>query len=323
MRSAVALMAAAFAAALAAAPAARAGEVSFSEKPGADGSTYAEVPPERLLRMETSEGPVLIMMAPEFAPGHVARFSELAREGFFDGLKFHRVIDGFMAQGGDPTGTGGGGSKKPDLRAEFTARISLGEEAVEAGKRLMNPRDPDQGEAFQSYRDGYAIAHRASKASAGAGVLADPAIESWLIHCPGTVSTARTEDPHSANSQFFLMRGEAPWLDAQYTAWGRIVFGQNAVDTLAVGEPPASPSTLKRAVVMSDVAEKKRDRVWVMRADSVAFAAALAEAKAAAQAKGEARFNACSFAVPVVAEVQSAPVDEVDALFSKMRSPEN
>jgi cyclophilin family peptidyl-prolyl cis-trans isomerase len=136
-----------------------------------------------------SGGDVVIRLRPDLAPGHVARIRELAGEGFYDGVPFHRVIDGFMAQGGDPTGTGAGGSPKPDLKAEFS-------------------REP---------------------------------------HRRGTASMARTSDPNSANSQFFICFDDCGFLDGQYTVWGQVVEGMEHVDALPKGEPPRMPGKIVTA----------------------------------------------------------------------------
>ncbi|MGE4313972.1 MAG: peptidylprolyl isomerase [Pseudobdellovibrionaceae bacterium] len=142
--------------------------------------------PENILIMETSKGPVVIKMMPEVAPNHVARIKELTSEGFYDGIIFHRVIDGFMAQTGDPTGTGTGGSDKPDLKAEFN--------------------DTNFGR--------------------------------------GAVGMARTNDPNSANSQFFVCFEDCSFLNKQYTVWGQVVEGMENVDKLNIGEPPAMPDKI-------------------------------------------------------------------------------
>ena len=141
------------------------------------------------LTLET--GDVVIKLRSDLAPGHVARIAELASEGFYDGVVFHRVIDGFMAQGGDPTGTGMGGSDKPDLSAEFT-------------------REP---------------------------------------HVRGICSMARSSNPHSANSQFFICFDDARFLDNQYTVWGEVTEGMEHVDALPKGEPPAKPGKIVKATV--------------------------------------------------------------------------
>ncbi|MET0294870.1 MAG: peptidylprolyl isomerase [Phenylobacterium sp.] len=141
---------------------------------------------DNFLIMQLESGPVTIKLRPDLAPNHVARITELVREGFYDGVKFHRVIPGFMAQGGDPTGTGSGGSDKPDLNAEFTD---------------------------------------------------EP-------HVRGVCSMARTPNPNSANSQFFICFDDATFLDRQYTVWGEVVEGMEHVDALPKGEPPREPGRI-------------------------------------------------------------------------------
>ncbi len=154
--------------------------------------------PENMLVIELSTGGrVVIEMLPEVAPAHVARIKELAREGFYDGIVFHRVIDGFMAQTGDPTGTGTGGSRKGKLPAEF----------------------------------------------------------STIPFERGVVGMARTPDPNSADSQFFIMFARAPHLDGQYTVWGRVVEGMEFMDRIARTEPrrPARLDRMLKVRVAADL----------------------------------------------------------------------
>lgn len=141
------------------------------------------------LTMTLESGDVIIKLRPDLAPGHVARIGTLANEGFYDGVIFHRVIPGFMAQGGDPTGRGSGGSKLPNLKAEFS-------------------REP---------------------------------------HARGVCSMARTNDPNSANSQFFICLDDATFLDGQYTVWGEVIEGMEHVDALPKGEPPRTPGKIVSA----------------------------------------------------------------------------
>ncbi len=143
------------------------------------------------LVFELDTGTVKIELRPDLAPNHVARIKELVNEGFYDGIIFHRVIDGFMAQGGCPNGTGMGGSKKPDLKAEFNA---------------------------------------------------EP-------HVRGVCSMARTNQPHTANSQFFICLDDATFLDRQYTVWGVVKEGMEAVDALPKGEPPRNPGKIIKATI--------------------------------------------------------------------------
>ncbi|MEQ1726446.1 MAG: peptidylprolyl isomerase [Sphingopyxis sp.] len=142
----------------------------------------------------SSGGRVVIQLRPDAAPNHVTRIKQLARAGFYDGLVFHRVIEGFMAQGGDPQGTGEGGSTLPDVAAEFNS----------------------------------------------------------LPHVRGVLSMARSEDPNSANSQFFIVLLPRLALDNHYTAFGRVVSGMEFVDRLQRGEPPANPSRIVQMSVMAD-----------------------------------------------------------------------
>ena len=134
--------------------------------------------PENTLLLELKDGTVTIKLRPDLAPGHVERLKTLARQGFYDGVVFHRVIDGFMAQTGDPTGTGSGGSELPDLKAEFTPT---------------------------------------------------PFVR-------GVIGMARTNDPDSANSQFFIMFAEVPQLNGQYTVLGEVVSGMEFVDAIKKGD---------------------------------------------------------------------------------------
>ncbi len=250
---------------------------------------WREVAPEHLLRMDTDRGRILIEFAPDFAPNHVERISTLAGEGFYDGIEFHRVIEGFMAQGGDPTGTGGGGSRYPDLRAEFTARVEFDDEV----RRVAEAQGTAQPIEI-SYRNGFVVAHQPTALAAMTG---DNRVNAFMLHCAGVTSMARTGNPHSANSQFFLMRGASPHLDAQYTTWGRVVHGLDVVLSLAVGEPPAQPSRILEARVMSELPEGERDRAWVMRTSSESFASAL---EAQLEAQGQS-FDPCEWPAPSAA----------------------
>ena len=140
---------------------------------------------------DNQEKPVVIKLRSDLAPNHVKQITDLASEGFYDGVVFHRVIPGFMAQGGDPTGTGTSGSKKPNLKQEFS-------------------KEP---------------------------------------HVRGVCSMARTANPDSANSQFFICFDDARFLDGQYTVWGEVIEGMDHVDALPKGEPPRAPGKIVKATV--------------------------------------------------------------------------
>ncbi|NKC30125.1 peptidylprolyl isomerase [Falsiroseomonas selenitidurans] len=174
----------------------------------------ASIAPENTLLLELNSGTVTIELLPDLAPLHVERIRTLASAGFYDNTPFHRVIEGFMAQGGDPTGTGTGGSEHPDLPAEFSP--------------------PGKAKFLR-----------------------------------GVCGMARTNNPNSANSQFFIMFAPAPSLDGQYTIWGRVVDGMDHVDRIKRGQ---GPNGLAR----------DPDRIKSLRVGSAA-AAAPAEAEAGAE----------------------------------------
>jgi peptidylprolyl isomerase len=156
---------------------------------------WAQAPdPNSTLVIELKTGKVLIKLRPDLAPKHVERAKLLAKQGFYNGLKFHRVIDGFMAQTGDPQGTGEGGSTLPDLRAEFSREVY---------KR-------------------------------------------------GSIGAARTANPDSANSQFFICYDGCRPLTGQYTIWGEVIEGMEHVDKIARGEPPPRPDVMLKVYLLAD-----------------------------------------------------------------------
>lgn len=154
--------------------------------------------PSNIVYLDTKDGRVTIRLRPDLAPHHVVQVKALIKQGFYNGLSFHRVIAGFMAQTGDPTGTGGGGSSLPDLKAEFTPT------------------------PFKR----------------------------------GTLGMARTNDPNSANSQFFICFGDASFLNGQYTVIGEVTSGMDVVDKIKKGDPQSgavsSPDKIVRMQLASD-----------------------------------------------------------------------
>ena len=151
--------------------------------------------PDNVLLLDLSNGGrVTIRLVPAWAPNHVERIKTLAKSGFYNGIIFHRVIEGFMAQTGDPTGTGQGGSQLPDLKAEFNA----------------------------------------------------------MPHVRGSVSMARTDQPDTANSQFFIVFYPRFALDRKYTNFGRVIGGMAYVDAIQRGEPPANPTKILQASLASE-----------------------------------------------------------------------
>ena len=181
--------------------------------------------PDNLLVIDTTKGRIIVELYPEVAPDSVARIKTLARQHFYDGQSFFRVIEGFMDQTGDPKNDGTGGSTQPDLKGEFTFRrdhsLPMTTVAVPSGAQvgfigaLPVESQPDLLMAMTT--DG--------KASA------------WPLFCPGVMAMARGAGPDSANSQFFLMRGPYPALEQRYAGFGRVVAGQDVVDAIKTGEP--------------------------------------------------------------------------------------
>ena len=150
--------------------------------------------PQNTLYLDLKDGRVTIKLLPDVAPKHVERIKTLAKDGFYDGIIFHRVIEDFMAQTGDPTGTGTGGSDLPDLPAEFNK----------------------------------------------------------VPFVRGTIGAARTSDPDSANSQWFICFDDCGFLNRQYTVWGQVVKGMEFVDMIAKGEPPKNPDKIVKLQLMAD-----------------------------------------------------------------------
>ena len=222
---------------------------------------WRELDPENTLYMYLPAGLVVIEMRPDFAPGHVERIKELVREEFYDGLNFHRVIEGFMAQGGDPLGDGTGGSDKPDIAAEFTRDTKDVIDHTVIGRDRIAPRVGfANGMPFGAEPEGLR------------SVRANETVNVWPLHCPGVMSMARAGDPNSANSQFFLMIGDSRLnLDKRYTGWGWIVDGFEASRRIDRGEPPTRPTPIIRMRIASDLPETDRQDIQVLRTDSETF----------------------------------------------------
>ncbi len=224
-------------------------------------SEWRPVDPENMLVMDLPAGDVVIELRPDFAPGHVEQIKTLARAGFYDGLKFHRVIEGFMAQGGDPKGDGTGGSDLPDLQPEFMRDTSDVDNMTVVGRDRMAARI--------AFMDGMAAA---AEPESLRSFRADRRVLVWATHCPGVMSMARATKPDSANSQFFLMIGDARTsLDQRYTAWGWIVDGMESSRRINRGEPPDRPTPIIRMRIGSDIPEAERPQVEVFDTSAPTF----------------------------------------------------
>lgn len=231
-----------------------------------DEANWRAVDPQNLLVFETTKGRILVEAFPEVAPKHYDQFSKVIRSGDLDGTVFHRVIEGFMAQGGDVYAKKGADPGWPGIPAEFTFRRDVAAMPLEA---VIGPEDTGK----MGYVRGFPIL---TQPSFFAEMSADGLVSSSIPHCKGILSTARTDFPNSADTQFFLMRDHAPFLDKQYTSWGRVVDGQKVVMTLKKGEPVVDPDILTSIKIAADIAEAARPKVWVLRTDTEAFAAELA-----------------------------------------------
>lgn len=241
-----------------------------AEEAKADPANWRAVDPERLFVFETTKGRILIEAFPDVAPKHYEQFSSLIRSGDYDGTTFHRVLNGFMAQGGDIFALHGRESGLPDIPGEFTFQR---DPAVTPLDAAIGPLDSTK----YGYISGFPIE---TQPQFLAEMSASGMVETYIPHCRGVVSTARTSDPDSANAQFFLMRDHSPHLDRAYTAWGRVVEGERTVLKIKAGPKPdgtvKNPDVLTSAKVVADLPEASRPQVWVMRTDGPAFIADLA-----------------------------------------------
>ncbi|WP_395650608.1 peptidylprolyl isomerase [Brevundimonas sp.] len=249
---------------------------------------WRTVLPENLLVIDTSKGRVLVEMEPRAAPGHVARITQLADRGFFDGQKWHRVIPGFMAQTGDPLGTGEGGSDLPDLAGEFSFRRGRD------GFGLV----PEAGGGVRGWLGSLPIE---TQPDAQMFVTADMKVPASGLFCPGVLGMARSQSPDSANSQFFLMTGTNPNLNGSYTAFGRVVVGLDVVKALNAGSSAnngavANPDIMTRARIAASIPPAERPTVRVLDPRTAPFAARVQTLR---ETRGL-NFNICD--IPVVAE---------------------
>ncbi|MBA4001034.1 peptidylprolyl isomerase [Brevundimonas sp.] len=251
-------------------------------------SDWRTVAPENLLVIDTNRGRILVEMSPLAAPGHVERMRLLARNGFYDGLVWHRVIDWFMAQTGDPLGTGDGQSAYPDLTAELTFRRGADMPFTPAADPMGAPVGFLGSLPIQTQPD-------ALMARTGDGM-----VHAWGVYCPGVAGMARGEAQDSANSQFFLMRQAYPSLDKRYTAWGRVISGLDVVRAIKTGEEPsgtvATPQDVMTSVrVAADIPAAQRPVARVLDTESPTFGDMIERTRAARGAD----FSICDLEPPV------------------------
>jgi peptidylprolyl isomerase len=247
-----------------------------------DPRNWRPVDPENTLYIDTVHGRIVVELYPEIAPAHVDRIKTLARANFYNGLTFHRVIDDFMAQTGDPLGTGEGASSLPDLREEFMFR---------RGPEMPFIQAAEQSRARLGFYKALPIE---SQPDAQMAVTADGRVSANALHCQGVVSMARAEPVNSANSQFFIMRQPNSALDKRYTIFGRVVWGMDAVMRIAVGNPPPTPDRMLSVRVASDVPDAERAPIYVLRTDGPQFRDLIEDTRRQRRAD----FSVCDVQIP-------------------------
>ena len=256
------------------------GAMAQSSGPSGDWRTVA---PENLWVIDTAKGRILVELEPRAAPNHIERIRTLTNQGFYDGLKFHRVIPNFMAQTGDPEGTGAGGSDLPDVKGEFEFR---------RGRDSGFAPVENSGPGLRGIMGSLPIM---TQPDAQMFVTADFKVGAGGLFCPGVAGMARAGSPDSANSQFFLMTGQNDNLNGGYTPFGRVVQGLDVVKALKAGDDAKDGAVGPDADVMTKVQlasalpEGQRPTVRVAVPGSAPFNAAVE----AARAERGARFGIC------------------------------
>ncbi|HEY2355891.1 MAG TPA: peptidylprolyl isomerase [Phenylobacterium sp.] len=217
------------------------------------------------LVIDTSKGRIVVEMAPALAPKAVERVKRLAHEGVYDGLLFHRVIEGFVDQTGNPNNHDGGVSNYPDLTAEFSARLP-----AEALVTIVVQRS----DAVEGLLGAIPIVGVSAKEQALGG---DHRLRVWGAYCDGVAGMGRQAGIDTANSEIFFMRAPARRLDHDYAVWGRVVQGLDVVRAIKVGEPPADPDRMLRVRLAADLPETERPRLEIANPRGPAFQARVAK----------------------------------------------
>lgn len=245
-------------------------------------SDWRPLDPENTLLIDTTKGRIVVEMAPQIAPKAVERVKQLTRERVYDGLQFHRVIDGFVDQTGNPNNRDGGVSGHPDLPPEFQFRLPPAEVSV-----MVSRSDGQEG-----FVGSVPVA---TVGPAEAARATDGRLRGWGAYCPGVAGMGRQADPGTANSEIFFMRAPARRLDHEYTVWGRVVQGLDVVQAVAVGEPPKVPDLMLKVRVAADLPAAERPHLEVADTRGPAFQGRLAAVK---RGKG-ATFSVCDLQLPV------------------------
>ncbi|MDP1616185.1 peptidylprolyl isomerase [Phenylobacterium sp.] len=224
--------------------------------------------PAQTLVIDTTRGRMVVELAPEVAPLAVARVKQLAREGVYDGLQFHRVIAGFVAQTGNPNNRDGGTSEHPDLEPEFSLLLT-----PDLAAEVVMVTQASDG------RTGFLRSMPLAAVSAGEASRSGRP-RAWGAYCPGVFGMGRQAHPGSANSEIFVMLEAARRLDRDYTPFGRVIAGLDVARSLAVGEPPAAPDQMVRVTLAADLPQDERPQLEVADPRGAAFQAKVAALRA-------------------------------------------
>lgn len=244
---------------------------------------WVPIDPQNLLVFDTTKGRMIVEMRPDLAPKAVERIKLLAREKVYDGLQFHRVIDLFVVQTGNPNNKDGGTSTYPNLEPEFSARLPT----KTVWRQVTRTSDGNAG-----FLGTMPILTVSDAETRRRNV---PDFQAWGAYCPGTAGMGRGEAQDSANSEIFFMRGASSFrLGLQYTAWGNAVIGREVITSVIAGEPPANPDIMQRVQVAADLPEGERPVVEMMDTQGPAFAQLVDQVR---REKG-ADFSICDIQVP-------------------------
>ena len=238
----------------------------------ANPDAWRAVDPDNLIVFDTTKGDIIIELLPNVSQRHSDQFKAYAKAGLYDNTPFHRVIKGFMAQGGDVERVHGEEAMLEPMPGEFVFKRDPAVMTLDT----IGPADS----AIGGFYNGFPIE---TQAQFLADLTADGKVESFIPHCKGVVSTARTDDPNSGNAQFFLMTGRADHLDRGYTGKGRVLIGQEVVEMIKLGPEPNgfpidAPDILRSATLVSTLPEAERPKVWVQKTDSDEWAGIFAAA---------------------------------------------
>jgi len=254
-------------------------------------TSWQPLPQDNLLYLDTDQGRIVILLAPQFAPEHVKRVKELVKNRFYDGVTFYRVIEGFVAQFGVPEHEWGSRAKLTPMKAEFSW-------PVRGADPYLLVQRPDLLAEETGFNQGFAVAREQN--------------QEWLVHCPGVVNMARANEPDTGVADIAIMMGQAPrHLDKNMSAFGKVIWGHYAVNRVRRGEAAdggvigsaAARTVIKQARLGSELASDKQVQLEMLSTNSSEFSQSLAERRSRThvfyQHKGNGNMDVCYPQVPV------------------------